>query len=161
MTLTAKEPLSMLSRMFSVQTGGYQLSPGALDASGAYMIDRSPTYFEPILNYLRHGKLILDRGVNPQGVLEEAQFFGVESLVPQLESMIGDDKSNDKNQPLTRNDVVHVLTRTSPSTELRFQGVNLVGADLSKLDLRNINFKVWINNFLLLFSLNIKWALIQ
>ena len=143
MTLTAKEPLSMLSRMFCVQSGDYQLSPGAVDATGAYRIDRSPTYFEPILNYLRHGKLILDRGVNPQGVLEEAQFFGIESLVPQLESMIGnDDRSNDKNQPLTRNDVVHALVRTSPSTELRFQGVNLIGADLSKLDLRNINFKV-------------------
>ena len=45
-------------------------------------------------------------------------------------------------RPLGRRDVVDALVRTSPATELRFQGVNLLGADLSKLDLRNINFKV-------------------
>ena len=143
MTLTAKEPFSMLARMFAIESGDFHLNPGAMDATGAYLIDRSPTYFEPILNYLRHGKLILDAGVNPQGVLEEAQFFGIESLVPLLESMTNEDrKLHNNNQPLTRNDVIHALVRTSPTTELRFQGVNLAAADLSKLDLRNINFKV-------------------
>ena len=37
------------------------------DHTGAFLIDRSPVYFEPILNYLRHGKLILNDGVNPEG----------------------------------------------------------------------------------------------
>lgn len=37
------------------------------DATGAVLIDRSPVYFEPIINYLRHGQLVLDKGVNPQG----------------------------------------------------------------------------------------------
>lgn len=37
------------------------------DPTGAFLIDRSPVYFEPIINYLRHGQLILDNGVNPQG----------------------------------------------------------------------------------------------
>lgn len=128
--------------MFSIDSGQYNLSPSSVDASGAYLIDRSPTYFEPILNYLRHGKLILDVGVNVQGVLEEAQFFGIETLVPQLESLADDEKLKKKQQPLTRAEVINVLVRTSPTTELRFQGVNLAEADLSKLDLRSINFKV-------------------
>ena len=39
----------------------------ATDSTGAYLIDRSPDYFEPLLNFLRHGKLILNEGINPQG----------------------------------------------------------------------------------------------
>lgn len=43
---------------------------------------------------------------------------------------------------LTRRDVLKAIMTTPVNAELRFQGVNLAGADLSKLDLRNINFKV-------------------
>ena len=39
------------------------------DSQGAYLIDRSPEYFEPILNYLRHGQLILNEAINPLGIL--------------------------------------------------------------------------------------------
>lgn len=44
-----------------------KLSPSKQDHNGAYMIDRSPTYFEPLLNYLRHGQLIIDPVLNPAG----------------------------------------------------------------------------------------------
>ncbi|KAH8035229.1 hypothetical protein HPB51_004470 [Rhipicephalus microplus] len=101
----------MLGRLFSEGADG-TVWPSAKDRHGAYLVDRSPTYFEPLLNYLRHGQLILDRGVSPRGVLEEAKFYGIESVIPELERIS--------------------------------QGVDLSGADLSRLDLRHINFK-WAN----------------
>ena len=78
----------------------------ATDATGAFLVDRSPDYFEPLLNFLRHGKLILNDGVNPQGnpaghtgtiltclcvpagVLEEAKFFGISKAIEPLEAMV-------------------------------------------------------------------------
>lgn len=75
-TLLIKEPLSMLARMFADDNNVYLMNPSATDETGAFLIDRSPEYFEPILNYLRHGEVILDRNINPKGVLEEAIFYG-------------------------------------------------------------------------------------
>ncbi|KAF3853324.1 hypothetical protein F7725_014012, partial [Dissostichus mawsoni] len=37
------------------------------DDSGAYVIDRDPTYFGPILNYLRHGKLVYNKELAEEG----------------------------------------------------------------------------------------------
>lgn len=74
-TILVKESDSMLARMFS-DDNIHLMNPSARDASGAYLIDRSPEYFEPILNYLRHGEVILDKNINPKGVLEEAVFYG-------------------------------------------------------------------------------------
>jgi len=38
------------------------------DSTGAYLIDRSPDYFEQLLNFLRHGKLLYNEGINPRGI---------------------------------------------------------------------------------------------
>lgn len=140
-----KESGSMLARMFSQEN----LTPGDVDENGAYLLDRSPKYFEPLLNYLRYGQLVYDPNVSVDGILEEAKFFGMHSLIPQLEAQANTIVSPDS-LPLTRVDVIKALIRTSYTSEIRFQGVNLAGADLSKLDFRNINFKV---NDLLLFSI--------
>lgn len=130
-----KEPGSMLARMFS--EGQIQSN---VDEHGAYLVDRSFQYFEPIINYLRHGQLIYDSYLNPEGILEEAKFFGIESLIPQLETIVKME-NNSEVMPLTRQIVINALIQSSTMTELRFQGVNLAGADLRKLDLRYINFK--------------------
>ncbi|CAG2108358.1 unnamed protein product, partial [Medioppia subpectinata] len=140
-TLVAKEPNSMLARMFAIENDNSMILPSPKDKSGAFLIDRSPEYFEPILGYLRHGQLIVDRNVNPQGVLEEAKFYGITSLIPELESMIIEEIPDSTTAPLTRRDVINAIVKTSTTSELRFQGVNLAGADLSRLDLSYINFK--------------------
>jgi hypothetical protein len=55
--------------MFAEGDNGFIMTPSNVDKNGAYLIDRSPTYFEPILNYLRNGQLIFDNNVNPEGRL--------------------------------------------------------------------------------------------
>ena len=89
----------------------------ATDASGAFLIDRSSTFFEPLLNFMRHGKLIINEGISPignarlslhpsvggpmhlaqvqifhslslPGVLEEAKFFGISKAIEPLEALV-------------------------------------------------------------------------
>ncbi|XP_076294199.1 BTB/POZ domain-containing protein KCTD9 isoform X2 [Lasioglossum baleicum] len=142
-TLTKKEPMSMLARMFSETANNKDgILPSRQDHNGAFLIDRSPTYFEPLLNYLRHGQIILDANVNAAGVLSEARFYGIEGAIEILNTMVEEeDKQKSGLVSLTRKDVLKAIMSTPVTSGLRFQGVDFVGADLSKLDLRNINFK--------------------
>lgn len=163
-TLFLREPGCMLARMFS--TDHQSMVPSVRDNNGAYLIDRSPKYFEPILNYLRTGNLIIDPNVNPEGVLEEARYFGIDSIIPRLETMSKSSMLPRDERPLTRRDVVNVLIGTGTSrdrseTELRFQGVNLEGADLSRLDLRHINFKYANMRGANLSGANLSWSVLE
>ncbi|GFX54070.1 hypothetical protein TNCV_2337061 [Trichonephila clavipes] len=68
-----------------------------------------------------------------EGVLEEAKFFGVESLVKILESKVEDEQLSSDNAPLTRRDVINILISTSYSSELRFQPIKYLNTRLAKL----------------------------
>ncbi|EFN74377.1 BTB/POZ domain-containing protein KCTD9 [Camponotus floridanus] len=141
-TLTKKEPMSMLARMFTETNAEHAIQPSRQDHHGAYLIDRSPTYFEPLLNYLRHGQVILDSNINIAGVLAEASFYGIEGAIRILTAMTEKEELQKEGLiSLTRKDVLKAIMSTPTTAELRFQGVDFVRADLSKLDLRNINFK--------------------
>lgn len=84
-TTLAKEPSSFLAKVCGRQDVDLD---SHRDESGAYLIDRDPTYFGPVLNYLRHGKLVLDRHVSEEGVLEEAEFYNITGLIALLKDRI-------------------------------------------------------------------------
>ena len=112
---------------------------------GSYLIDRTPAYFEPILNFLRTGSLIINPNLNAEGinneikdnsfqtdclqqllmldqcpllhlllegVYEEAKYFGIYELLPQLESIIEDSNKLPDESPLSRRDVINATVMT-------------------------------------------------
>ena len=80
-----KEPDCMLAKMFNGE-----MRPGEKDQDGAILIDRSPDYFKPILNYFRTGEVIIDPSISAEGVLQEAKYYGIESLIPKLQDYESD-----------------------------------------------------------------------
>ena len=79
-TVLSKESGSELAKMFS-DAGKRQVLQ---DKDGFHRIDANPKYFGAILQYLRRGEVIIDPDVHPKGVLEEARYFGIQSMVDKM-----------------------------------------------------------------------------
>uniref|UniRef100_A0A4W2CHQ1 SH3KBP1 binding protein 1 n=2 Tax=Bos TaxID=9903 RepID=A0A4W2CHQ1_BOBOX len=82
-TCSASPPCSLLSGRISTLK----------DETGAIFIDRDPTVFAPILNFLRTKELD-PRGVHGSSLLHEAQFYGLTPLVRRLQLLEELDRSS-------------------------------------------------------------------
>lgn len=105
------------------------------DAHGAYLLDRCPTYVEPVLEYLQNGRLLLNDKVSYLGVIEEAKFFGVDELIPDIQR-----RMMEPSHTMTRQDVIRALCHTCIK-RVSFKGCDLTAVDLSQLDLHLLDFR--------------------
>ena len=138
-TLVLSEPNSMLAKMFS----GEFAKKGAKDEQGAYMIDRNPDYFQPILNYLRTRELVIDPGISKKGVLVEAQYFGIQGLVDQIEKNPEVDVVSRVENKLQR--LKELIEFQDKATELARKRIN--SGLMSVEDFKSLKYKVnFLNN---------------
>ncbi|XP_044034341.1 BTB/POZ domain-containing protein KCTD5 isoform X4 [Siniperca chuatsi] len=86
--LTTRQTLLKEQTSFLYRLCQHQDLHSDTDETGAYVIDRDPTYFGPILNYLRHGKLVYNKELAEEGVLEEAEFYNITPLIKLIKERI-------------------------------------------------------------------------
>jgi len=69
-------------------------------ADGMYKFDRDPEYFQPVLNFLRTGKLTYNRDIPVHAIMEEARFYELQELQRLLvkESMTQKAKKGTRDQ---------------------------------------------------------------
>ncbi|KAL6079712.1 BTB/POZ domain-containing protein kctd5 [Balamuthia mandrillaris] len=85
-TTLANDKRSMLAKLCGIGDDGSAIEwQTTRDSEGCYMIDRDPDYFQPLLNYLRTGKLVINAPLSPAGVLEEARYYNIKGAVRLLE----------------------------------------------------------------------------
>lgn len=74
------------------------------DERGAYLIDRDPAYFSVVLNFLRHGHLLLTKDVTEEGVLIESEYFNIPDLNRAIKQRIS---SRSLNLMMNQQDFLH------------------------------------------------------
>ncbi|KAI6177324.1 BTB domain-containing protein [Aphelenchoides bicaudatus] len=79
--MTTKQTLSREPTSFLARLCKEEVLSSEKDETGAYLIDRDSDYFSSILNYLRHGKMVLDKSLSEEGLLEEAEFYNLPRLI--------------------------------------------------------------------------------
>jgi len=89
-TLMMNAPDSMLTDMFNGN-----MNPESLDENGVVFIDRPPKYFQFILNYIKTLKVDVD-DADMDGVLEEAQFYGLDLFHDKISSIKLERESDSK-----------------------------------------------------------------
>ena len=85
----SKAPNSFLQKLSSKSLDPRELESDR-DERGAFLIDRDPNYFQVVLNYLRHGKLIMSKDLIEEGVLEEAEFYNITDLIKLVKQKIAE-----------------------------------------------------------------------
>lgn len=83
-TTLSRDPNSFLARL--IRDDSELISDR--DETGAFLIDRDPRYFAPVLNYLRHGKLVVESNLSEEGMLEEAEFYNIINLIALVRESI-------------------------------------------------------------------------
>ncbi|KAH8620566.1 BTB POZ domain [Trypanosoma vivax] len=76
------EPDSVLAAMVRAELRG-NLSVEK-DNDMAILLDLDPTFFGPVLNYLRHGKLVIPPDVPAPGVLAVAEYLNIKGIIEKL-----------------------------------------------------------------------------
>ena len=74
---------SMLAKMFDSDNMG-RTAPASKDENGSYFIDRSPKYFESILNFLRTGEIEAPSCLDLKFLMFEAEYFGIEGMAEKI-----------------------------------------------------------------------------
>jgi hypothetical protein len=90
-----KDSKSFLSRLASCDDINQLNEMGSdRDNDGAYLINRSPIFFEHILNYLRTNKLIYETRSQLQGIQLEAEFYNLQSLMKTCKEILNETQNH-------------------------------------------------------------------
>jgi hypothetical protein len=114
-TLLSRED-TFFTRLLSERMGSLK------DETGAFFIDRDPSLFAPILNFLRMGRLVLSNNVALKDVLFEADFYGISAGEERKEERVEFTSFSERDRKFGHHFVGHTNTQVN---ELVKQGWNI------------------------------------